>query len=78
MMKQVKIFFYVIGLVLVLGVMVLVSGMVLAGVGLAIVKGFGIAINEDMVYHMSGNLGIGVTGILIAIFVKLKSFVNVE
>lgn len=75
-MKQVKKLFYVIGLALVLGVMVLVSGMVLAGVGLAIVKGFGIAINEDMVYHMSGNLGIGVTGILIAIFVKKKNYVQ--
>lgn len=75
-MKQVKNLFYVIGLVLGLGVIVLVSGMVLAGVGLAIVKGLGIAINEDMVYHMSGNLGIGVAGILVAIYVKKKNYAN--
>ena len=74
MMKQVKNLFYVIGLVLLLGVMVFLSTAVLMAVLMAGGKGLGIAINEDLLYSMSGSLGIGVTGILVAIHVKKKNY----
>ena len=74
MMRQVKNLFYVIGLVLLLGVMVFLSTAVLMAVLMAGGKGLGIAINEDLLYSMSGSLGIGVTGILVAIHVKKKNY----
>lgn len=72
-MKQVKNALYVMGLVLLLGVIVLLSTAVLMAVLIKGGKGLGIAIDEDLLYSMSGSLGIGVTGILVAIYVKKKS-----
>lgn len=73
-MKQVKNVLYVIGLVLLLGVIVLSSTAVFMAMLMASGKGLGIAINEDLLYSMSGCLGIGVAGILVAIYVKKKHY----
>lgn len=73
-MKQVKKLFYVIGLVLLLGVIVLLSTAVFMAMLMASGSGLGIAINEDLLYSMSGCLGMGVAGILVAIYVKKKNY----
>ncbi|MBR4084188.1 MAG: CPBP family intramembrane metalloprotease [Lachnospiraceae bacterium] len=73
-MKQVKSFGYAIGLVLLLGVIVILSTAALMVAMLASGKGLGIVINEDLLYSMSGSLGIGVAGSLVAIYVKKKNY----
>lgn len=73
-MKQIKKGLYLLGMVVGLVLMVFLFTAIVQ-LGMVAVSGkFGFAIAEDMLYHISGNGGIGLTALAVAMYVKRKKY----
>ncbi len=73
-MKQLKKILYLLVGVLVIGVLVFGCTAVVQFGMLAVSESMGITIQEDTLYHVSGNGGIAITAVVCAIFVSKKKY----
>lgn len=71
-MKQVKKMLYLLGVLIGIVLLVFIG----TGVAQAVISKLPIAISEDLLYHVSGGVGIAIAGILCAIFVKKRNYVQ--
>lgn len=75
-MKYMKNGLYIIAVLAVMGLVLGIStGIVMLGME-AIETGIGIALEEDLLYSISGSLGIAITGAVFAVYVKKKNYSN--
>lgn len=75
-MKQVKNLLYVLAVAVILVLLTLAGTAVVQFGMLAVAEKIGIVIAEDMLYHVSGSSGVAIAGIICAVYVKKKRYVE--
>ena len=73
-MKQVKKFLYLLGMAAAIIVVVFACTAIVQFGMMAVSENMGVAMAEDMIYHVSGSLGVAAAGLLCAVYAKKKNY----
>ncbi len=73
-MKQIKNILYIIKVIAVLAALLFVSTAIVQLGMMAVTRGLGIALKEELLYDISGSLGTAITGAVTAAYVKKKKY----